>query len=309
MKNLTRDEFLSLPVEKVAQLVRETGSKVCVFPINGTRRWFMLEYPEQASTNFLEAYMQITWQRQIELYRLFFDHGINTLLTPVFGPDLLDRGEEYSKLFMPGLLWCAQNQDMLDFYDNYNVRVHVYGDTDRYLRDTPYAPALDAYAGLTQRTASHTRYRLFFGVCAHDATETVAEIGLRFYQEHNRPPGKREIVETYYGEYVEPVDLFIGFDRFAAFDMPLLTTGNEDLYFTVSPSPYMDALTLRTILYDHLYTRRVDEGSYDQLSLEEWEWMRAFYRKNRGKVMGLGMQRSGIWYPLPQVELPTNSGE
>jgi tuberculosinol/isotuberculosinol synthase len=304
-KAMSLEEFQHLSTEEVACLVREAGPKVCVFPINGTRRWFLLEYPEQAKANFLEAYMRITWQRQTELYRLCFDHGIDTLLTPIFGPDLLDRGEEYSKLFTPGLLWCAQNQNMLDFYDDYDVRVHVYGDTDRYLRDTSYAPALDAYASLTQRPASHTRYRLFFGVCAHDATETIAEIGVRFYQEHERTPTKREIIEVYYGEYVEPVALFIGFDRFAAFDMPLLATGNEDLYFTVSPSPYMDAYTLRAILYDHLYARRMDESSYNKLSLEEWEWMREFYLKNRGNTMGLGMQHSGIWYPLPQVELPT----
>ena len=308
-KPTSLEEFQHLPTEEVAQLVREAGPKVCVFPINGTRRWFILEYPEQAKTNFLEAYMRITWQRQTELYRLFFDHGIDTLLTPIFGPDLLDRGEEYSKLFMPGLLWCAQNQDMLDFYDDYNVRVYVYGDTHRYLRDSPYAPALDAYAELAQRTASHTRYRLFFGVCAHDATETVAEIGVRFYQEHDRLPTRREVVQVYYSEYVEPVDLFIGFDRFAAFDMPLLATGNEDLYFTVSPSPYMDAPNLRAILYDHLYVRHVDESSYDELSLEEWGWMRSFYRTNRDNTMGLGIQRSGIWYPLPQVELSTASAE
>jgi tuberculosinol/isotuberculosinol synthase len=308
-QSLTLDEFQSLPTGKVARLVRGDGPKVCVFPINGTRRWFTLEYPEQAKADFAETYMHITWRRQVELYKLFFDHGIDTLLTPIFGPDLIDRGQEYSRLFMPGLLWCAQNQDMLDFYDEYDVRVHVYGDAQCYLQDTPYAPALDAYAELARRTASHTRYRLFFGVCAHDATESVAEIGIRFYQEHGRSPTRREIVETYYGEYVEPVDLFIGFDRLSAFDMPLLAVGNEDMYFTVSPSPYLDAHTLRSILYDHLYTRRVDESSYGRLSAKDWEWMRTFYRVNQGRTLGVGVQRGGIWYPLPQVKLPSESVE
>jgi tuberculosinol/isotuberculosinol synthase len=198
---------------------------------------------------------------------------------------------------------------MLDFYDEYGVRVHVYGDTHRYFTDTPYAPALEAYANLSGRTSSHTCYRLFFGVCAHDATETVAEIAVRFYQQHGRLPTRREIVEGYYGEYVDPVDLFIGFDRPSAFDMPLLATGNEDLYFTIGPSPYMDARALRAILYDHLWARRVDESSYDQLSVEDWEWMRAFYGMNQGRTMGLGTQRSGIWYPSPQVKLPDDSTE
>jgi tuberculosinol/isotuberculosinol synthase len=303
------EEFQRLPTEDVAQLVRDAGPKVCVFPINGTRRWFVLEYPSQAKTSFYESYLQVTWQRQVELYKLVFDHGIDTLLTPIFGPDLLERGEQYSTLFRPGLLWCARNQDMLGFYDAYGVRVHVYGDARRYLQSTPYASALDAYDELAKRTAAHQSYRLFFGVCAQDATETVAEIGVRFYQECGRLPTRHEIVEAYYGEYVEPVDLFIGFDRPAAFDMPLIATGNEDLYFTVSPSPYLDARTLRTILYDHMYTRRVDESSYAQLPTEGWEWMRSFYKANLGRALGIGMKRDGIWYPLPQVDVLASPGE
>ena len=117
--------FLNLPTAEIARLVREAGPKVCVFPINGTRRWFMLEYPEQAATDLTDAYLRIAWQRQLELYKLFFDHGIDTLLTPIFGPDLLERGEEYQRLFEPGLLWFTQNQDLLDFYDAYNARKHL----------------------------------------------------------------------------------------------------------------------------------------------------------------------------------------
>ncbi|MDY7075333.1 MAG: diterpene synthase [Chloroflexota bacterium] len=299
------ETFLKLPTEEVAQLVREAGPKVCVFPINGTRRWFMLEYPEQAATDFMEAYLRITWQRQIELYRLIFDHGIDTLLTPIFGPDLLERGEEYSQLLEPGLLWFTQDRDLLNFYDAYDVRVRVYGDTRRYFRNTPYAHTLEAFDELTQRTVHHNRFRLFFGVCAHDPTETVAEIGVRFYQEQGHLPDRRQIVEAYYGEYVEPVDFFIGFDRPAAFDMPLIATGNEDLYFTVSPSPYLDARTLRAILYDHLYARRVDETDYAALLPEDWQTLADFYALNRHHVLGLGRKhRSGnFWHPLPQVQL------
>jgi tuberculosinol/isotuberculosinol synthase len=119
-------------------------------------------------------------------------------------------------------------------------------------------------------------------------------------------PDKRQIVEAYYGEYIEPVDLFIGFaDRPAAFDMPLIATGSEDLYFTVGPSPYLDAHTLRAILYDHLYARRVDEANYAKLSPEDWQTLADFYALNRRHVLGLGRQHASgcFWYPLPHVEI------
>jgi tuberculosinol/isotuberculosinol synthase len=256
--------------------------------------------------NFPEDYLRIAGRRHIELYKLIFDHGIETLVTPIFGQDILERGEGYNRLLKQGSTWFAQDEDFLRFYDEYDVRVRVYGETTRFLQDTPYAHAVDAYEELMQRTVSHRSHSLFFGVCAHDPAQTVADIGVRFREQHGRLPDKREIIEAYYGEYVKPVDLFIGSDRPAAYDMPLIATGSEDLYFTVSPSPYLDSHTLRKILYDHLYARRVDDDSYDQLSANDWRAMADFYALNRRSVLGLGRKhKSGsFWYPMPQVSLP-----
>jgi tuberculosinol/isotuberculosinol synthase len=305
-EEMTIEEFQRLPVEDIARLVHEKGPKVCVFPINGTRRWLLLEYPDQISgESFAEQYLHIAGRRHIELYKLFFDHGVETLLTPIFGPDILER-QGYDPIAERGLTWFTQNREFLEFYDAYDVRARVYGDARRYLEHTPYTHALEAFDQLAERTASHRRYRLFFGVCAQDATETIAEISVRFYQEHNCLPNRHQIVEAYYGEYIEPVNLFIGFDRLAAFDMPLLATGTEDLYFTVSPSPYLDARSLRAILYDHLYTRRIDDTSYAELPSEEWARMKAFYGANLGNVIGIGKKPEKIWYPLPQVTLLDN---
>ncbi|MFP4344046.1 MAG: hypothetical protein ACLFU8_05075, partial [Anaerolineales bacterium] len=279
------EEFQSWPTARVAEVVRAHGPKVCVFPINGTRRWFMLEYPEEAATQSITAYFDIAGRRHIELYELFFDHGLDTLLTPIFGPELLERGEAYQQMMVPALLWFAENPEFLAFYDAYDVRVHIYGDAERYLRDTPYEPALAAYAEVARRTSDHRSFRLFFGVCAHDATETVAEMGVCYFESEGRLPDRREIVTAYYSEYVEPVDLFIGFDRPSAFDMPLVATGQEDLYFTVSPSPYMDAQTLRAILYDHLYARKVSESYENPSTLRD---LAEFYTLNRHNVLGVG---------------------
>jgi len=295
------EAFQQLSISQVADLMRQAGSTVGVFPINGTRRWFALEHPTERTP---EAYLQIAWQKHIEIYQLCFDHGLDTLLTPIFGPELLERGEAYRQMVEPGLLWLAQNEAILDFYERYDVRVRIYGDIQRYFRNTPYEHILDVYAQLAERTAAHQSRRLYFGVCAHDPSETVAQIGVRHFQDQGRLPDRREIITAYYGEYVEPVALFIGFDRPSVFDMPLIATGREDLYFMVSPSLYLEATTLRAILYDHLYARRVGEA-YEQLSKADWQTMQEFYRVNRGHVLGVGFQAAdgNLWYPSPQVTL------
>jgi hypothetical protein len=100
--------------------------------------------------------------------------------------------------------------------------------------------------------------------------------------------------------------LFNGFDRFCSFDRPLVTTGYEDLYFTASPSPYLSVRQLREILYDHLYNRSGGAPDYTTMEEGDWRLMRDFYHVNRDKTLGVGVKRGQIWYPLPQVELPSS---
>ena len=308
------DEFRSLPLTEAARLVRQAGPKVCVFPINGTRRWFTLEHAQAAdgADDPIAVYLDVAGRRHIELYKLIFDHGVETLLTPVFGGDLLARGEEYMQaIAVDGLVRLASHPAFLEFYDAYQVRVRFYGDHHKFFAATPYAYVSDLFDEATARTQEHGRYRLFFGVCADDATEAVAELAVRHHARHGRVPDKRTLIELYYGEYVAPVDLFIGFDKFCAFDMPLVATGNEDLYFTVAPSPYLSARQLRDILYDQIYSRCEKEPDHSAMQPQDWVLMRDFYLANLSKTLGVGARqaRGGFWYPLPQVELPASFAE
>ncbi len=302
--------FLNLPTEDVARLVREAGPKVCVFPINGTRRWFMLEYPPDANADFASDYLDIITKRHVEIYQLFFDHGIDTLLTPIFGPDLLERGDDYLKLAAEGMSYLTEHPFFLNFYERYGVRIHFYGDHRKYLGATPWHYLSELFDQVTEKTSSYQRCRLFFGVFAHDATETMVALSIDYYRKHHKAPGKRELVTMYYGEYVEPVSFFIGFDKFSAFDMPLVATGAEDLYFTVAPSPYINRRQLRRILYDHLYTRPEEETGYTDLTAEDWAVMHDFYHVNSDHTLGIGARpkEGGCWYPLPQVQLPGGLG-
>lgn len=302
---MDRMSLRDLSTAEVAEMVRSMGPKTCAFPINGTRRWFLLEYPAARRRDYAEEYRHVAGRRHLELYALLFDHGIHTLLTPIFGPDLLDRGENYADMAIEGLAILASAPNFLQFYRDYQVRVRFYGDYRRFFASSPYAHLPDLFDVATEETKNYEECRLFFGVCAHDAAETIASLAVQYHLEKGRVPTKRTLVELYYGEYVEPVDLFIGFDKFCAFDMPLVATGNEDLYFTVSPSPYLTEQQLREVLSDHLYARRGGEQDYTAMDAEEWRFMADFYRANMGRTLGVGKLRGGVWYPVPQVELPS----
>ncbi len=296
--DISQEKFLSLSTEEVAALMRDAGPKVCVFPINGTRRWFVLEHANDIQDDPIKAYVEIATQNHIELYKMLFSHGINTLVTPEFGSDLLLRGDEYvQQVGAEGLAKLANDLTLLNFYDQYEVRVHFYGDYRRFLRGTKLEYLSDLFDLAAERTRTHSRYRLFFGIFGNDATQAIVEFSANYYRRQGRLPEKRELIEMYYGEYVEPVSLFIGFDRFSSFDMPLIASGEEDLYFTISPSPYINQEQLRRILYDHLYTRRASDPDYAELSVQELQDLHNFYYKYPDYTFGIGKLVHGIWVP------------
>lgn len=300
------ETFLNLPTAAVAQSVRAAGPKVCAFPINGTRRWFLLEYEPQPGDEPAQAYLDTMSETHVGLYGMLFDHGIDTVLAPVFGPDLMERGDEYTEMAAHGLARLANHPIFLNFYDAYHARVGFYGDYRQVFANTPYAYLSNLFDDITAQTRKNNQHRILFGVCANDPTATISELAVRHYVEHGRAPNKRKLIEHYYGMDVPPLSIFIGFDKFCVFDTPLITTGNEDLYFTVSPSLYLTERQLREILYDHFYTRRMEETDYSDLTPDDVDAMRAFYRANQGKTLGVGaiQARGGYWYPLPQVAIP-----
>jgi tuberculosinol/isotuberculosinol synthase len=292
------EQFLQLPTPEVAALVKATGRKVVVFPVNGTRRWFLLEHADSLNSDFLSAYLDASIQNHVHLCAMLFDHGIHTLLAPVFGRELMRRGDEYTRrVGMDGLVRTATDPAYRNFFETYHVRVRFYGDYRDVLKGTPFEYVLGALYEVAEATQHHTAHNLYFGVFADESAETVARLSVEHYLAHGVIPNKNALIRAYYGEDLPPVSLFIGFDKFSVFDMPLLSTGEEDLYFSVSPSPYMTERQLRGILYDHLYVRRTPEPDYTQMPPNELGWLREYYRAHRDLALGIGKLKFNLWFP------------
>lgn len=292
------ERFLELTPGEVSSLVRAAGSKVCIFPINGTRRWFMLEHADSIRGNFFKAYMDASIQNHIELCAMLFDHGIETILAPVFGRELMRRGDEYTKhIGIEGLVRTATDAAYREFFRKYDVKVRFYGDYRDVLLGTPHEYALQSIQEVTEATKGHKTFKLFFGVFADESTATIARLSVEHYLAEGSIPDSQTLIRKYYNEDLPPASLFIGFDKFTVFDMPLLGTGEEDYYFSVSPSPYMTLRQLRSILYDHLYVRRSPEPDYTTLSAEELDQLRAYYHANKDRAFGVGKLRFNLWFP------------
>jgi hypothetical protein len=131
---LTREEFFELTASAVAGYIAEAGRpKVGVFVPDGNRR-MILAYT--ALPNDSEAFhTQLAANPANPLLstpHLFFDHGLPTLVIPLFSRSVLARSPEYRLLtalkIMRLLFTDEEGDDWPRFYEQYGVRVRVYGD-------------------------------------------------------------------------------------------------------------------------------------------------------------------------------------
>jgi len=288
------DRFLQLPSDEVAELVTARGTKVCVFPFNGTRRWFLLEHGNSKS-DISKAYVEETTRGYVRVYKMLFDHGIETILAPVFGQDILKRGDAYMAMIGESMKLLADHPKFVSLYHDYQVRVRFYGDYRKEF-EAQYQHLTQSFDKVTGVTLSHGKHKLLYGAFASDATQTIAELSVQFFKIHNRVPTRDELIQMYYGEEFEQADIFIGFERFTTFDYPLLHTGEESLYFTIAPSLYMTQTLLRKILYDHMYLRPVPEPDYTQMSQNDLKAMQEYYRLRCDDALGVGRLDNSIWY-------------
>ncbi|MBN1304251.1 MAG: hypothetical protein JXA13_07435 [Anaerolineales bacterium] len=239
-------------------------------------------------------------QKHIELYKMFFDHGVDTLLTPVIGPEILETRNAYmQKIGAEGLARISTHAEFVRFYEEYDVQARFYGDYRNHLEGTPYEQLPDILDELVQRTKNNQGFRLFFGAFADNlnSTHIIAKNAVNYYKQYGEVPERKNLIEMYYGDYIEKVDFFIGFDRLATFDYPLLNSGEEDLYFTIAPSLYLNKIQLRRILYDHLFTRRIQDRDYETLSPDELMEMRTYYHDHISSIIGIGKIKHGFWIP------------
>ena len=298
------DTFLNLETAEIAKIVQAQGPKTCGLIFNGTRRWFTLEH-DLEDQNSTSVYLEKTSNRLIEICKILFDHGIKNLLLPMINPHIMSRGEAYLAVAAKAFEELTSHSRYLEFYESYKVRVRFYGQYRDCLAKTPYSFLSDQFEKLTNNTLKHEEHKLFWGICADDSISEIVKLAVQYAKDHGHAPDKQTLTELYYGEYVSRLELYLHSGKPYVADMPLLSLGREQLYFSISPMPYFSAQQLRSVLYDFLYSRRTKIAEYNEISNEDLASLREYYRDNAGNTLGVGTYNPNwrIWHPTPQVTL------
>jgi hypothetical protein len=267
----TLQQWLQLDDRHLTEIVVPKVSTVVVY-LNGTRRWFLSQHKDWSD------YIKATSLAHRKLNQLFYDHGIRTLIQPLIGYDLLDRGYGYLKMAVEQGLTELVKPEYLDWYEQMGIRVTLYGNWSATLSELGFSQVIDLLKLITH-TAHFNRHSLLMGAFADEGLDRIISMA----KEVTRG---EELIHQYYGQPVGPVDLIIGSGQPVIWDIPLLDINKASLYFMQAPTFCLDKITLRSILYDHLYHRLNDDDLYDNLEIQEW---------SRLEVLGLGQRTPKGW--------------
>ena len=304
----TREEFLKLPVEEVAEIVRAEGvPKVGVFMLDGSRRAAMLfKNLDPTSDGFFDKMIYETGTEFINNVKTIFDHGIHTLMIPTMNHANFNRNKKYIEKSLNVAFNCLFKDDVwLKFYEDYDIKVRVYGDFN-YIMSKGLVHLKEMVDEIMELTAHHKKHRLFWGIgCTNNIEQArLMDMAVEFYKKHGRIPTTDEKFEMYYGEYIEPVDFLIRATemRDSGVFPSLVDAHKTQLYFPVAPTTLsMTPDTFRRILYDLLYSRTrifaIKEYGMEDISGSILDEVREYYRKNMFAVIGLGTAKGKFWLP------------
>jgi hypothetical protein len=303
---IAKHDFLKLTAGEICKIVTQKKKpRVGVFLSDGNRRLVMMKTGLAPNTDqFYQEYARIFLSNFRNALEIFFNHGLNTLFSPILGPSLLERKNKFHELAIPIVFKALfLSEDWHMFYRKNGIKIKVYGNLDQLKKVDP--TGLNMTEGIDsaiRKTASHEEHTLFLGFVSSNTidNEMTRQI-IEFYKSHQREPDYREIVEAYYGEFIEHADFFISSTKIAGINAlpPLLSSNQTRMYYLIAPFflAFNDE-TFRNILYDLIFLQPDKPiAEYDNDDFRSIEKLTEFYQLHQNTVIGTGKRIGRIWVP------------
>ncbi len=278
-------EFLAAPLETVRKIAPTT----MLLGTGGTRRRAVLA----GLSTHGEDYALWTRQQMMACYELIFEHGVQHLVATML---VSSHNEEttpgYRDKIVGWTAWATVGTEALEAYARLGWRVRLIGE-ESWPELAPVA------AQLREATAHHTGPTLWYSVASRPEQTWGRMLELAIEQ---RITTREELVRAFYGEDIPPATLYLGAGKPQVEDsqIPLLLVGKLECYWRQHLGYDLDAVTLRTILYDYAYLRptwRADKtGRAEAIHTYAQAW-------EDPPVIGLGTRLGPFWYPAPIPEV------
>lgn len=298
-------DFMGMSDEETTRFMRgNEGPRVVTLVDDGTRRTGLIAFRMNLSQ---EAFM-IKLNRRLarpfmNVYEMLFRQGADHIFTPAMthGRYGLDRSYQkqiiaYSNEVFGGDFWRQ-------WFHDQKVDCQIYGDREMLLKQG-YGKTLELADDLHRETAHYGR-KLWLGFACSTAIEQIRMAEKRVLEGgrvHDHQPlqnGYPDLVRSYYGMDIPPVDVYIRpCECRLSETMPPFLGEYAECYFTPIPATEMKGNWYRRVLYDFMFVRRRTFGakSYkENLEPEALAYLRGYYERNAQTVMGLGHRVGGFW--------------
>ena len=305
---MTQESTIPLSVAEfqqwsTAEIQAATRGKSVIFSPGGSSRWYFMEHGDvrqgYLQHDLFQDYANMILQRILEIVHIMMSDGVDAVYVVAITPKIDQRTESYRQFIADGLR-AMVNAAAQDLYEQYQMHVKFCGGWESILEANGIGDVLQSFKQVEKETAQTGRPRLIW--CAEDKPlpDRLLPFVRQHLDRHDSLPDRETLAELYYGETGIHTDIFIGNNKPSIEGQipPLLTLG--DLYFTVSPSLYLDRQSWRSILYDHLFCRRVSYRDYTKITSESMAELRDFYHTNQTSVLGIGMfdDITQTWRPM-----------
>lgn len=281
----TLEEFLAAPLEAVRPIAPATA----ILGAGGTRRKAVLAGISPHS----KEYACWTRQQAFACLDMVLAHGVQHVISPVLvHSHQHEHTPGYSDQLLKWVLWAMTMDGAGDEYARRGWRVRLIG-----VESWPELAEVDTYVrAITKDNPGPT---VWFSVVSQ--VDAHWEMMLRLARQ-SEAASREELVRQVYGEDVPPATLYIGTGKpqFVHSIVPPLLVGKLECYWSQHLGYDLDQRTLRSILYDFAYVRRLNQsdktGRAEQALAYESAW-------EDPPVVGMGMRLGPFWYPAP-VEAP-----
>ncbi|BBX72709.1 hypothetical protein H7H78_08745 [Mycobacterium shinjukuense] len=269
--NYSLEDWLDLGKDEICRISGERVVTVVLY-LNATRRWF------QSQRQDWRLYWSIAGAAHREVSQLCYSYGINTLIQPFIGYDLLSRGQDYFDTTMKYLESLA-DEDYFSWFVKNQIRVYFYGNWRGAMQERGYVATAARLSEVMEETQGFSTHRLFIGLFADEGMDRIARLS-------QGVDDGQQLLRLYYGADMGAVDLIIGSGQPAIWDIPMLDINKANLYFLQAPTFCLTDEGLRKILYDHLFERRNDDEIQEILDPRSWE---------NCAILGLGKNTRRGW--------------
>lgn len=289
-----------MPPQEVAGFA---DGRVVVYAPGGTSRWYFLEYGDVAQgygrEEHFRDYARRSLGRIVEQVGMMCADGIYTVLVVGFVSGQDARTEDYNRNVAQFFHFLTDSETR-QVYDLHGVGVQFRGVWQDVARRLGRDDVLDDMRTLEQDTNDRPSQLVWLTSDDRDVVPaSLMPSFTRYYAETGEVMTREALCELYYGRQMSKVDIFLGHNKLSLANLipPLMMPG--DLYFSVTPSLYMNPEMWRAVLYDHLFARHGHFRDYGSILPSAVEELRAFYQDHQGVIFGVGDQHeaSQTWRP------------